>query len=222
METPKDFMPGAHYHFLTPLYEMITRPLLRNIWERSAREVVQRAPEHGKIVDIGCGPGTVLRLIRMQRQDLSLQGFDIDPRMVEMARRKSADLNIAFEQASADQLPVADGSVDLAMSTMVFHHLPLEVKRRAIEEVKRILKPGSEFLLCDFSRSQQRGGMFFELTKRLRFALLTTLEPEVKPQLEGQLFDLAEEQGATIGTLWPKGMFISMHSIRFPLILKNL
>ena len=136
--------------------------------------------------------------------------------MIERARKQSAGMNISYEQASADSLPVAPQSADLALSTMVFHHLPLEVKRGTLQEAKRILKSGGEFLLCDFSWNDYQSGLFYRLVKKLRFAILMTIEPEVRPQLEGQLFDLAREQGGTIEQLWTKGLSVGMHTIRFP------
>src|SRR5262249_42006378 len=74
----QQFLPAAHWHFLTPLYEAIVRPVAAPIWRRLADEVRQRAPRGGEAVDIGCGPGTVLGLVQFQRPDLRLTGLDID------------------------------------------------------------------------------------------------------------------------------------------------
>ena len=42
-----------------------------------------------------------------------------------------------------------DASFDLATSTLVFHHLPVEAKEEAIAEAARLLRPGGELLLVD-------------------------------------------------------------------------
>jgi ubiquinone/menaquinone biosynthesis C-methylase UbiE len=52
-------------------------------------------------------------------------------------------------QASAEQLPFPPMSFDVVVSTLVFHHLPMEIKRRAIAEIARVLTAEGRFLLAD-------------------------------------------------------------------------
>ena len=40
------------------------------------------------------------------------------------------------------------------MSTLVLHHLPTEIKKRAMQEIYRVLTPGGRFLLADYGKPE--------------------------------------------------------------------
>jgi len=210
-------MPGAHYHLLTPIYETIARPFIGKVWKGVAEEVVKHAPQGSSISDLACGPGTVLRLVREQRPDIILEGIDIDPKMVSMAEKKAGNMGITFQQASIDALPIPDHSRGTVLCSMSFHHLPLTLKRAAIREVKRILKPEGAFYLCDFSVPSNNPQLYRSSFKaRLMTCFTRLVEPDVIPQFEGQLLALAREAGASIETPRTFGRGISLHLLKFP------
>lgn len=206
----KAFIPAAHFHALTPLYEALVRPFMGRMWWRIAGEVARRAPQGGSVADLGCGPGSILRRIRRLRPDIALMGTDIDPMMIRIAERRAQGQQITFAIASIEKQPVPDQSVDLAMSTLMFHHLQPETKRAAIREVRRILKPEGIFLLCDFSKPSEKHWF-------LSLEFWRHIEPEIIPQLEGQLLEIAREAGASIETLWTVYGCIALHRLTFPL-----
>ncbi len=203
------FIPAAHWHFLTSSYEALARPFAHRIWKRIADEVSQRAPHTAKIADLGCGPGTVLRLIASRRPDLQLHGIDIDPAIITIARQKDVHQSIAYEVASIANLPFADASVDVAVSSLMFHHLDTDTQRAAFHDVRRILKPDGVFLLCDFSIPHRKW-----LTPIAAFIL--RIEASAPLQIRGQLFTLAAQHGATMDTVWSIYGCISLHAISFP------
>lgn len=205
----KSFLPAAHWSFLTRYYEALSWPLAHRLWKRIATEVSQRATHTAKIVDLGCGPGTVLRTIAKLRPDLQLHGLDIDPAIIGIARRKSAHVSVTYEVASIANLPIADASVDIAVSSLMFHHLDTDIQRAAFREVQRILKPDGIFLLCDISIPPRKW-----ITPVA--ALLYSFEPSAPLQIRGQLFTLATEHGATMDNLWSAFGCISMYVITFP------
>lgn len=83
-------------------------------------------------------------------------GIDGDPAVLRRARAKAAAVGVELElhEALADAIPLADCSVDCVVSTLVFHHLPAEVKRDALVEARRVLAPGGRLLICDVGRPQ--------------------------------------------------------------------
>ena len=196
MEKLENFIPAAHYHFLTPAYEFLARLTIGKTWRGMVQEIVEHALQGAHVTDIGCGPGTILRNIREKRPDLILDGFDIDPSILKLAERKAKTMRITFAQASTDQLPIPAQSRDIVMNNMVFHHLTTEMKRRTFDEVRRVLRPDGSFLLCDFSSFDRE-----EKVKTLWSRLTRFFEPAVIPQMEGQLFTLAEEAGARVELL---------------------
>jgi SAM-dependent methyltransferase len=70
------------------------------------------------------------------------------------AERKAAErgARVEFREAMADALPYEDGSFDSVLSSLVFHHLGRDGIRAAAAEIVRVLKPGGEFHLADWSR----------------------------------------------------------------------
>jgi ubiquinone/menaquinone biosynthesis C-methylase UbiE len=57
-------------------------------------------------------------------------------------------------RARAEHLPFPTSSFDLVMSTLVFHHLPTEIKQQAMQEIYRVLTPGGRFLLADLGKPE--------------------------------------------------------------------
>src|SRR5260370_5761117 len=82
------------------------------------------------VVDLGCGTGRFTELLATHF-DAEIIGIDPSGRMLDQARQKPIAGNVAFRQASADALPLPDGSVDLTFMSQVYHHLadPLAVAR---------------------------------------------------------------------------------------------
>jgi len=116
-----EFLPGAHFHLLTPLYEFLVRPMLGGVWHGVAEDVSRAAQTGAAVVDLGCGPGTVLRQLARRRSDLALTGVDIDERMLSISRRRLPRARML--RASIDAVPIEDNSVDVVFSSLVFHHL---------------------------------------------------------------------------------------------------
>lgn len=201
------FLPAARFHFLTPLYEAAVKPFMYRTWRKIAEEVSIRTPNGGQVVDLGCGPGSVLRIIRTLRPDIHLIGVDIDPGIIEIARKKAQGKNIEFHIASIDQTPLASSSADVVISTLMFHHLPTPTKRNAFNEVRRNLKAKGAFLLCDFSIPQHRAWLSIRWWKYL--------EPEIEPQFQGQLLELGKQANAKVNTLFTSYGCISLHAFIF-------
>ena len=102
------------------------------------------------VVDVGAGTG--LLTLPLAHRVAKLWAIDISPLMGEYLRAKatSAGLdNIETVTASAISLPLVDASADLVVSNYCFHHLDDDGKRRALEEVHRVLKPGGRFVFGD-------------------------------------------------------------------------
>lgn len=94
----------------------------------------------GRLLDLGCGPGTVgLRLAG--RYD-ELVGVDRDASMVEHARTRAAAMGLAsarFVHASVEDLPPDLGAFRVITIAQAFHWFD---GPRAAEEIARLLEPG--------------------------------------------------------------------------------
>lgn len=150
-ETQKHFLPAAGHHWALPLYD----PFMKLLGGDATKEVLIRQanlqPAH-RVLDIGCGTGTLAVLIKRLHPAVTVMGLDPDPQALARASKKAAraSASVQFEQGFADALPYPDASFDRVFSSFMFHHLEAETKEKALREVRRVLKPGGSLHLLDF------------------------------------------------------------------------
>ena len=96
------------------------------------------------VLDVGCGTGSVLSMIGRSRK-ISGFGLDVSENMIALAREKNPDF--VFTTGDSAALPYADGSMDIVMACMAYHHFPDQVTFR--QEALRVLKPGGILYICD-------------------------------------------------------------------------
>jgi SAM-dependent methyltransferase len=65
----------------------------------------------------------------------------------DKARKQGADVN--FQVGLIERLPSDDGTFDLALSNLMLHHLPADLQRRGLAEVKRVLRKDGRFVAVD-------------------------------------------------------------------------
>jgi ubiquinone/menaquinone biosynthesis C-methylase UbiE len=109
------------------------------------------------VLDIGCGTGSLaIEAGKTVGPTGSVDGIDPSPEMIGRAKGKARRLaNVRFEIAPAQNLPFADASFDIVMSSLVLHQLPPDSLHTVKAEVARVLKPGGRLLLVDIGGDQQ-------------------------------------------------------------------
>src|SRR6516164_6202735 len=97
-------------------------PARRSHWRRLLSAHVDRSAI-SLVVDLGCGTG---RFSEMLAAELDAQVIALDPseKMIEHARRRPETNSVIFGRASAHELPLPEGSVDLVFMSQIYHHLP--------------------------------------------------------------------------------------------------
>lgn len=130
-------------------------------------EVVQEAALEGvdlggveTVLDLGCGTGGFGLFLcdRIRNTDpdapVELFGMDIaEPQLAE-ARRKGEgrEYPTTFAMGSMDDTGFPEDRFDVILSSMAFHEVAPAVRRTALPEIHRILKPGGRFILLDWSK----------------------------------------------------------------------
>jgi ubiquinone/menaquinone biosynthesis C-methylase UbiE len=107
------------------------------------------------LLDIGCGTGRFLDFVKQAWPRLSVHGLDMSEAYIRHARRHLRGRSrTSFAVGKAEAIPLPDNSQDAVTSIFLFHELPPKVRRQALSEFARVLKPGGRLVLLD---SLQRG-----------------------------------------------------------------
>jgi demethylmenaquinone methyltransferase/2-methoxy-6-polyprenyl-1,4-benzoquinol methylase/phosphoethanolamine N-methyltransferase len=141
------------YDAATWLMTLGRAPAIRRV----ALEMAGARPGEAAL-DVGCGTGSLAIALKAEvGASGEVRGIDASPEMIAEARRKAerAGVDAAFEVAPIEALPFPDGRFDLVTSSFMLHHLPGDVKRAGLAEVRRVLEPGGRFLAIDFSGTNQ-------------------------------------------------------------------
>jgi ubiquinone/menaquinone biosynthesis C-methylase UbiE len=122
-------------------------------WAFYDTHVGRRLPPRAVMIDLGCGPGLLLRDLGERHPDAMLHGYDVTPAMITYGRRlafKPASVSLTVHDVTVEPLPLADATVNLASMSSVLH--VLDEPRPTLAEIRRVLAPGAIFLLNDWIR----------------------------------------------------------------------
>src|SRR5260370_26980475 len=153
MATPskRTYLPAAGRDSLLPLYDLMTRLMGADQARIGLLNRAQIRPGH-RVLDIGCGTGTLLIQLKRLYPETDAVGLDPDPKALARARRKGARaaVSIHLDQGFGDELPYPEASFDRVLSSLMFHHIPTDEKVKTLRAIRRVLKPGGEFHMLDF------------------------------------------------------------------------
>jgi SAM-dependent methyltransferase len=120
--------------------EMDDKPFDRDCLNKLLHEV----EELGPICDLGCGPGQIARYLHSQ--DVKTLGVDLSANMIVEAQRLNPEIH--FHQGDMLSLPDVDNSWGGIAAFYCIIHIPREQIVNALQEMKRVLKPGGILLLA--------------------------------------------------------------------------
>ena len=163
-ESHRHFLPAAGRDLFLPLYDPMNRLLGTDRARSALIDQARLAPEQ-KVLDVGCGTGTLAVQIVRAFAGIALTGLDPDPKALARAKRKAerAGASIRWDQGFADELPYPDASFDRVFSSMMFHHLETGDKAKMLGEVKRVLAPGGSFHMMDVAGAEGPPGLLERL-----------------------------------------------------------
>ena len=114
--------------------------------------VAEFSDQSAKILDVACGTGRSLKMLRATFPKASLFGVDLSPTYL-----RKANLMLSQElgelpqliRANAETLPYLDNYFSAVTSIFLFHELPPEARQNVIQEAFRVLQPGGVLVICD-------------------------------------------------------------------------
>ena len=148
------YIPLLRYRWLTRFYDPIVQLTTRE--RRFKQALLKQACIQGeyRILDLGCGTGTLALMVKGAYPSAEVLGLDADLEALELARTKiaKAGIEVRLDQGLASALPYTNDSFDRVLSSLFFHHLSSELKEEAMREALRVLRPGGEIHIADWGK----------------------------------------------------------------------
>lgn len=125
-----------------------------------------RLRDGGKILDLGCGTGALVRSIAGTTRSSEIVGMDPAQSFVDYARTQTDDPRITFRVGDAMQLPFPDANFDQTLSLLVMMFIP--EPQKAASEMRRVTRPGGTVSACTWDRDGlELSSIFWEEAVRL-------------------------------------------------------
>ncbi|MEW2167927.1 methyltransferase domain-containing protein [Streptomyces sp. NPDC007084] len=210
--TERVFTPATGRFAPTWLYDPVAALLRERLWRGLL--AMHIAPRPGDdIVDVGCGTGSLALLLHRVEPEARIVGVDPDPGVLAIGRRKAARAaGIAARQTSGPDARAGAGTgprwqagmgdevdeilgaeaVDTAVSSLVLHQCPVEMKRAVLASMHKVLRPGGKLVIADYG---------LQRTRRMRLAFrvvqLADGTEDTQPNADGILPRLISDAGFT-------------------------
>jgi ubiquinone/menaquinone biosynthesis C-methylase UbiE len=130
-------------------YERYMAPLY---FEPSAVELAARIPgKTSSLLEIACGTGQVTRLLRQRLPAADIIATDLNPGMIEIAKRIiGQDVRLNFQSADAQELQFEDNRFDAVICQFGVMFFP--ERQKAVNEAYRVLKPGGKYFFTTWKK----------------------------------------------------------------------
>jgi ubiquinone/menaquinone biosynthesis C-methylase UbiE len=136
------------------MYDLVTAVLFAGRRRQAFRAlaVASGARTGDRILDVGCGTGYFVRMLaEIAGAQGSVVGVDAAPEMIAHASSRSRSAaNVSFEVGSAGALSFPAASFDVVVSSLTMHHVAPAEQLAAVQEMRRVLRPGGALLIAEF------------------------------------------------------------------------
>ena len=149
-------MPSRPDPYLHGHHGSVLRSHRRRTAENSAAYLLARLPDTARILDVGCGPGTITADLAARVPAGEVVGVDAAGDVLDMARQETGgQRNVRFEVGDVYHLAFEDAEFDVVHAHQVLQHLSDPVA--ALAEMRRVCRPGG--LIA--ARDADYGGIFW-------------------------------------------------------------
>lgn len=154
--TSNDFVPALGRAGNIDRYDRVIALMTRERrWRSALVELIDPQPGE-RIVDIGCGTGTLALALWQRAPGAFITGVDPDPAVLAIARAKAGAAPVDWVHAMGDALddiPHLSGC-DRITSSLVLHQCPVAVKSLILRQKWRLLRPGGQMFIADYGEQR--------------------------------------------------------------------
>ena len=151
---PSSYVPALRFKWLTKYYDLVVGLTTRERTFKKALLKQTNIQPHDRVLDLACGTGTLAIKCKEIYPTAEVVGVDGDKEILAIAAEKArrANTTIILDNALSLALPYEDGEFDVVTSSLFFHHLSNQDKRRTVMEVSRVLKPTGRLHVADWGQ----------------------------------------------------------------------
>lgn len=158
--------------------------------------------DRGRILDLGCGTGSLTRALVGQFAVSRIVGLDASDAYVDYARRHISDPRIEFHVGDACAMPFPDASFDHVLSMLVLPFVPNTAG--AVGEIRRVARPGAVVAAASWDA---RGGV---VAQRLFIDTAAMLDAKAN-ELRARNFTRPTTRPGELAAAWREAGFLNIH-----------
>ena len=151
-----NYIPALRFKWLTPLYDFLIGITMPE--KKIKQELISsaRIQPNAKVLDFGCGTGTLTIMTKESHPGANVVGIDIDVEIINKAIQKAqvTGVDILLLNYDGVKLPFQNNSFQRVLSCLVFHHLDTDTKKKILAEIFRIINKNEQLHIADFGRSE--------------------------------------------------------------------
>ena len=143
-----------------PNYDRVNRLMTfgqDSVWRKNVRN---HANPGMKVLEVGCGPGSFaedIENVDLTCLDPSKEMLKVAEVRVNRARENRGEEPASYVQAIAESIPLEDNTFDRVFCLFSFRDF--QDKRKGLEEIFRVLKPGGQLVICDAGKANWLHGL---------------------------------------------------------------
>ena len=190
----------------THVNEYVSRFMDLSLYKESFRYMVENLPENADVLELGCGPGNVIKYLHGKRPDIKFIGIDLAPAMIETAQKENPGqkfyiLDIRNIDVVANRF---DGIIS-AFSIPYLLHSDVEI---LLANCRKLLKPnGLLYLSCMEGPESSSGSEKTSFTGEFVMYISYYSRKQLEAMMQNYGFELIEfstqdypEQDGTVTT----------------------